>query len=56
MDNTKKVLMSVIAIAGAIYEIYSFYKKHEKEIKAIIDPAVDACKEVKDVVFFPETI
>ena len=53
MDEAKKVLLSLISVAGAIYSLYEFYKKHEDEIKAIIEPAIAACKEVKDLAVVP---
>ena len=53
MDKTKKALMLVVSIAGAIYELYSFYKNHEQEIKDIINPALQACKDINDLQLVP---
>ena len=49
MENTKKVLMAVISFAGAIYGLYEFYKKHEHEIKEIVEPLLKSCEEIKDI-------
>ena len=49
MENTKKILMAVISIAGTIYGLYEFYKKHEQEIKEIVSPLIKACEDIKDI-------
>ena len=54
MDNAKKVLMAVIAFAGAIYGLYEFYKEHEREIKEIINPLIKSCEEIKDIQLIAE--
>ena len=54
MDNAKKVLMAVITFAGAIYGLYEFYKEHEREIKEIVDPLLNSCKEIKDIKMIAE--
>ena len=54
MDETKKLVLSVVSIAGAIYALYTFYKQHEKEIKTIIEPAINACKDIKELVLYAE--
>ncbi len=56
MEDTKKVILSVVTIAGAIYAIFNFYKEHEEEIKSIIEPAIEACKQVKDLILLDEPI
>lgn len=54
MDNAKKVLMAVVSFAGAIYGLYEFYKKHELEIKEIINPLIKSCEEIKDIKLIAE--
>ena len=49
MNNAKKVLMAVVSFAGAIYGLYEFYKEHEREIKEIVNPLINACEEIKDI-------
>ena len=54
MENAKKVLMAVVTFAGAIYGLYEFYKGHEHEIKAIVDPLLKSCEEIKDIKLISE--
>ena len=56
MEDTKKAILSIVSVAGAIYALYTFYKQHADEIKAIIEPAIDACKDLKEIALYPDNI
>lgn len=49
MDEIKKVLNFVFILANTIHEMHEFYTVRKDEIKKIIDPLIEACKDVKQI-------